>query len=69
MGDEDNTSDPIWEALATLKAFHQSRIVYRLQETGSLPQIMPEELTNHYDPNGPGAWVAIGENVYDVTCK
>lgn len=57
------------EALATLKADHQNRIVYRLQESGWLPQIMPEELADHSDPAGPGAWVAIGENVYDAACK
>ncbi|KAK7957840.1 hypothetical protein PG988_012688 [Apiospora saccharicola] len=69
LWDDPDTPAPAREALATLKAYHRSRIVYRVQETtGSpLPQILPQELADHSDPEGPGAWVAIGENVYDVT--
>ncbi|KAK7926666.1 cytochrome b5-like heme/steroid binding domain-containing protein [Apiospora marii] len=67
LNDEDNVPGPGREALATLKAYHQNRIVYRLQEAGPLPQITPQELVAHCDPYGPGAWVSVGKNVYDVT--
>ncbi|KAK7996531.1 hypothetical protein PG989_004571 [Apiospora arundinis] len=53
-------------ALGSLKANHQSRIVARVQQA-VLPVITRAELAQHGDPNDAGAWVAIGENVWDLT--
>ncbi|KAK8052375.1 cytochrome b5 [Apiospora rasikravindrae] len=64
--EDEDTSDAGRAALATLKADYQSRIVHRLRET-QVAQVMFDELAARDDPEGAGAWVAIGDNVWDVT--
>ncbi|KAK8043080.1 hypothetical protein PG994_013563 [Apiospora phragmitis] len=63
---DEGTPAPARGALGMLKANYQSRIVYRVRET-EMAQVMFDDLTAHNDPVGPGAWVAIGDNVWDVT--
>jgi len=54
-------------ALVTLKASHQNRIVARVER--ALPNVTLADLAAHNDAEKVGAWVGIGDNVWDVTCK
>lgn len=65
--DDESNPHPAKMALEALKTQHQSRVVERVEMP--LPNVSLADLAEHSDPADGGAWVAIGDNVWDMACK
>ncbi|KAK8119837.1 cytochrome b5-like Heme/Steroid binding domain-containing protein [Apiospora kogelbergensis] len=62
--DDESNPRPAKMALEALKTQHQSRVVARVEMP--LPNVSLADLAEHSDPADGGAWVAIGDNVWDM---